>query len=95
MLLPAAMALLAVLPLPYGYYTMLRLVVTIASLTSAVWFYRRAGRSWLIVALVTVALLFNPIVPVFLDRGIWLVVDVVVAAFLTFVAIRAWRQPTE
>lgn len=80
-LVPAAMLLIALLPLPYGYYTLLRLVVTGWALF-LVWF-EYEGRSsvtpWA-VGFAVIAALFNPIVPVHLDRDTWRVIDVAIAA---------------
>ena len=76
----AVLLLLAILPLPYGYYTLLRLVVTVAAVRLA---YREYGRSAGVTAFVVVfagiALLFNPIVPVHLPKEWWQVLDTLVA----------------
>lgn len=82
-LVPAAMLVVAVFPLPYGYYTLLRLVVCVAA-SVLVWQELRArgGVSAWTVGLALVALLFNPIVPIYLDREAWLPIDLAAAAAL-------------
>ena len=84
-LVPAAMCVLALAPLPYGYYTLLRLVVCGTSGLIVYLRVRKNGRvdGWA-VAFGVVALLFNPLIPVFLNREIWMVIDLVVAG--TFAA---------
>ena len=79
--IPALLLVLALLPLPYGYYTFLRLVVTIAAAIAAFLVYQQASlnRSWAI-AFGIIAVLFNPIFPVYLDREVWAVIDLFAAA---------------
>lgn len=77
-LVPAALLLLALLSLPYGYYTFLRLVVCLSAGFIAYWTWSR-GVLWG-VAFVAFALLFNPLVPVYLDRETWTPIDVSAAA---------------
>lgn len=76
---------------PYAYYIALRWAVCSVAAFSAV---RAAGVgkpawAW---ALATVAIAFNPIMPVHLTREIWAYVDVGVAAVL-FVSILAIDRP--
>jgi hypothetical protein len=77
-LIPAAMLLLALLELPYGYYTMLRLVVC---LTAAIIAFQSWPKyqAWAI-AFGLVALLFNPLIIVALDRETWAPIDLAVVA---------------
>ena len=79
MLAPAVVAgvllLIAIAPLEYGYYTFLRIAVTV----TAVWVVVAAVRSrqdgW-VVAGAIVAILFNPVIPVWLTKGIWTPIDI-------------------
>jgi len=76
----AAVALIFALgDLPYGYYQFLRLLVSPAFLISAVVAFRCGLAPNGIVAIL-IGLLFNPIEPVHLPRGVWAFVDVMVAA---------------
>ncbi|MFC1523014.1 DUF6804 family protein [Elusimicrobiota bacterium] len=74
----SAMLFIALLPLPYGYYMLLRVVVCGTGIYGAVssWDMGRRGWSW---ALGIVAFVFNPLMPLHLGRGIWFIVDIVVA----------------
>jgi hypothetical protein len=78
-LVPAALLLLALLSFPYGYYTFLRLAVTLSAGLLAYWSWSRQQPLWAI-AFAAVALLFNPLFPVYLDRSTWGPIDVAVAA---------------
>lgn len=68
------MLVAAVAPLPYGYYTLLRIVVT-ATLAWGAFVAYSDGRLVLPWALGLGALLFNPFIPVHLDKEIWMVID--------------------
>jgi len=73
------MLLLAIPPMwPYGYYTLLRLVVTGAGIFAAFMAYGMGKNVWTYI-LGGIALLFNPLIPVHLDKETWGVIDLVVA----------------
>lgn len=81
-LAPAIALLIAILPLPYGYYTLLRVGVTAAATFLAWREYEGHGRRansyvWIFGA---VALLYNPILPVHLSKLIWIPLNLVTAA---------------
>jgi predicted membrane protein len=69
--------LLGVIPIwPYGFYTLLRLIV--CGSTGYVAYKEKRHR----VALIIIAILFNPIVPVYLIRAIWIPIDLCVGIYL-------------
>ena len=82
-LVPAALLFLALLPLPYGFYVLLRLVVCGAATFLTYHEFQTCGRvsSWAL-ALAAVALLFNPLVPLHLTREIWAPIDVLSGVLL-------------
>ncbi|MBB2905806.1 hypothetical protein FHR76_002188 [Rhizobium sp. RAS22] len=79
-LLPAAALLVALLPLPYGYYTLLRLVITAFAAFFAYVEYdkQKAFTGW-VFGFIGVALLFNPLIPVHLSRSSWFFLDLIAA----------------
>ena len=79
-LTPVALLILALLPLPYGFYNLLRLVVGVVSawLAYEQWKHDDAVSGW-VVALGTAALLYNPLLPIHLTREIWMVLNLVTA----------------
>jgi hypothetical protein len=84
LLIPAALLIIAILPLPYGYYTLLRLVVTIGASAVAWLDYQetKTAGPWVLVFGMT-ALLFNPLIPVYLSRNSWFFLDIAAAAIFT------------
>lgn len=78
---PAALLLLATARLPYGYYTFTRIVVCAAGALLAYtgWNEGRMQRAFAI-ALVLMAVLFNPLIPIHLGREVWLFLDLAAAA---------------
>lgn len=89
---PAAMALLALLDMPYGYYQLLRLVVAVASafIAAAAW---QRGSHVAVIAFGLLALIYNPVVPLHLKREIWEWVNIGTAAiFLGALAVFELRE---
>lgn len=69
---------------PYGYYTLLRLVVFVTSCLITIAAYKMQKNGWAI-GIGFIAILFNPFMLVHLDKAIWRVVDFIVAViFLNF-----------
>jgi len=68
----------------YGYYTLMKFVVTGVCVYYAYWLYEKlqATNFWFLF-LVATAILFNPIIPISLgDKNLWEVIDIVVIIFL-------------
>lgn len=76
------MMFIALLAMPYGYYQLLRLVTVVTAGWTAAYFWQN-GRQGIAVLAAVLALLFNPLIPVALDREVWSVINVVVAVALT------------
>jgi len=72
------MLFLAIAKLPYGYYTLLRWIVTINALFS-VWVAYNSEDTFWVFLMGGIAILFNPIIPVYLTKEIWVIIDVIVA----------------
>ena len=95
-LFPIVLLLLATERMPYGYYTLTRIVVCGFALFLAFvgWEDGVLRRVWSAI-LCGIALLFNPIIPIYLSRRIWYDFDVAVAmilaAHLAFVRLRWMR----
>lgn len=87
-----AFLLLAVLgSWPYGFYTILRLVVCGAAIYVAYAAARTNRAPWLWI-MVGVALLFNPLVPVSFERELWRVLDLIVAIVFVVLILRNLRS---
>jgi FtsH-binding integral membrane protein len=88
-----ALLLTAIAELPYGYYTFLRWVVCAISIYTAFLSYGLARKAWLVIFSL-VAVLFNPIVPIYLDKGTWIAIDILIAivTFVSLFAIKAKKK---
>lgn len=80
-LILAAMLLLCLAPMPYGYFMLVRFVMMAAFGFMAYRYFviKKSIAAWVFVLL---AVLFQPIYKIVLGRGIWNALDVVVATFL-------------
>ena len=72
---------LAVLELPYGYYTFLRWSVCIVMIISAINSFGN-DMSTLGIIFGIIGLLFNPLVPIHLSREVWFFIDIIIGVFL-------------
>ncbi|MFA7255471.1 MAG: DUF6804 family protein [Candidatus Omnitrophota bacterium] len=83
MLLVAALMLcVAVIPtLPYAYYILLRFIVCGAAVYAAFKLRNNSSLSGHFIPLLIMAILFNPLAPVYLTPLIWLVVDLAGAVY--------------
>ncbi|PJA02021.1 hypothetical protein COX73_02995 [bacterium (Candidatus Gribaldobacteria) CG_4_10_14_0_2_um_filter_36_18] len=63
---------------PYGYYVFLRWLVT-ASALFLIWVAYNLKKTFWLFLMGIVAILFNPIIPVHLDKETWVIIDFIVA----------------
>lgn len=83
--LASALLILAVFHLPYGYYTILRIIITIIAGVCAYEELERSNKTFF--ALFSgIAILFNPLIPVYLSKSIWIPIDLAVALFFVLSA---------
>ena len=75
------MLLVAIFPLPYNYYPVLRVVVTASALFAAFYFFDKDDIQSGVV-LVLIALLWNPILPIYLSKALWIPLDIVAAIYM-------------
>lgn len=93
-LVPVAGLLVALAPLPYGYYMLLRLVVCASAAYLAYSAWKSGSRSW-VWLLALLALLYNPVLRIHLTREIWQVINVLtIAAYLAHFWIGRRHKPT-
>lgn len=82
-LIVAGMLVLCLLPMPYGFYALVRLMAAAAFAWWA-YNYHKKEKVEMMVTFIALALLFQPFAKVALGREVWNLVDVVVAAFLAW-----------
>jgi hypothetical protein len=63
---------------PYGYYIFLRWAISLLSVFIAYQAYKLERNLWIYI-FAGMAILFNPIAPVYLDKSAWVLIDVVCA----------------
>ena len=87
----AAVLLLCLAPMPYGYYTLVRVIATVVFSIYAYKCYvaKKEGLTWVFV---TLALLFQPFAKIALGRVIWNVIDVIVAIGLIVLFFWDWKR---
>ena len=82
--------LFSFLHMPYGYYMMLRIVLTATSIYYVYYFYSFTVKKigfWFWTFLI-MAIVFNPIIPVYLySRSVWAVIDIITSLFLVTLCI--------
>lgn len=75
----AVLLLLALTDLPIGYFTFLRIVVTIGSVAVVVTEFEKGINFW-VIAFGLTGILFNPIFPIYLgDKSAWMPIDLIAA----------------
>ncbi len=87
----AAVLLLCLAPMPYGYFTLVRILSTVVF---GIYAYRcflakKEGLTWVFV---TLALLFQPFAKVGLGRTVWNIIDVIVAIGLIALFFWEWNK---
>ena len=75
--------LLALLPMPYGFYELLRFVAMVFFVYSAISCHRYKKENRML-TYIFLALLFQPFYKIALGRFIWNIVDVLVAIYLLY-----------
>ncbi len=73
----AILLFVAIVHLPIGFYTFLRIIVTGIAAYNAYEARNSESKLWLIF-FIAAAIVFNPVIPIYLgDKGMWLPVDLV------------------
>jgi len=68
---------------PYGYYVLLRWITCITSILVAFQAFEK-NIDWAKVVFIVIAILFNPLAPIYLSRSIWIPLDIVTAILFIF-----------
>ena len=68
---------IALLPITGGFYTLVRIAITIGAVIAAFQNSSNGINTWSIMFGI-VAILFNPVIPVYLhDKGAWMMIDII------------------
>lgn len=86
LLIAAVLLLVGCLNLPIGYYTFIRIVVCIIAILAIV-DNKDNGFGWRNIILALIAVLFNPIIPVYLHSKItWVIIDLLCAGWFVWMS---------
>ena len=82
----AALLLAGCFPFSIGYYTFLRIAVFVISIVGIALVYEKK-QFWQIAGLVILAILFNPVLPIYLhSKAAWIAIDAFSAIFVAILA---------
>jgi hypothetical protein len=73
------MLLLAILPMPYGYYILMRLLLFMVFFTMTLRAQRERNMRGIFWLMLILTILFNPLCIVALPRPVWIPIDIVLA----------------
>lgn len=76
----AALLLAALGDWAYGYYTFLRIAVCLTAVFGAVESISEDSKWWVVLS--GIAILFNPVIPIHLDKATWAPIDIISAGLL-------------
>lgn len=81
LLICAALLIIGMADLPIGYYTLLRIVVTIGAVAVVVTEFENGINFW-VITFGLIAILFNPLIPIYLnDKSAWMPIDIIGGIF--------------
>lgn len=89
----SAMLFVGAAPMPYGYYTLLRLIAC-GVFAYAAWVAYDQRNKLLPYAYAALALIFNPIIKIHLPKDIWILIDVGAGIFLLATAKFVTDEPS-
>jgi hypothetical protein len=79
LLICTGLLLLALVDLPIGYYTLLRIAVTIGAVAVVVAEFENGLNFW-VIAFGLIAIIFNPLIPIYFgDKSTWMPIDLITA----------------
>ncbi len=77
LLICAGLLFVGLIDLPIGYYTLLRIVVTIGSVAVVITEFENGLNIW-VITFGLIAILFNPLIPIYLnDKSTWMPIDII------------------
>lgn len=86
LIIPGVLLIIApIISFPYGFYTFLRLVVTIAAIIVVVSSLKnKGGVNNISIIFGLIAILYNPLIPIHLSREIWMPINFITSGIYFF-----------
>ena len=97
-LIIAAILFISIADLPYGFYSIMRIVVPLLSAIYLFLVYMIKDEfSLMLIPNILIVMLWNPIFPVYLDKESWVVIDAIAGIIQIIMAFYAYRleKPVE
>lgn len=85
-LIPSIILIIApIISFPYGFYTLLRLIVCITASLIIFYNYKGAGGiNKISIIFSFILILYNPIIPIYLSREVWMPINFIIAAIYLY-----------
>lgn len=91
-LIIAGILFISIAELPYGFYTFMRIAVPILSIIYLFFAYAVEEKfNLMLIPNIIIAVLWNPILPVYMDKESWVMIDAIAGICETVVAFNAYR----
>jgi hypothetical protein len=91
-LIISAILFVSIADLPYGFYTVMRIVVPfLSALYSILTYMLKDEFSFMLIPNILIVILWNPILPVYLDKETWVIIDVIAGISQIIMAFYAYR----
>lgn len=91
-LIVAAILFVSIAELPYGFYQVMRMVVPLLSGIYLIYAFIFAdGFSLMHIPNILIVIMWNPILPVYLDKDTWVVIDAIAGISQIIIAFYAYR----
>lgn len=74
----------AIAELPYGYYILLKWITCITSILVVFQAFEK-NIDWAKIVFIVIAIIFNPLAPIYLSRSIWIPLDIITAIIFIYV----------
>ena len=87
----AALLLLCLFHMPYGFYTLVRFIAMVAFAYLAYLEFNSKSIDRMVV-FIALAVLFQPFVKIALGRAVWNIVDVAVACYLLYLSFKTYKK---
>ena len=95
LLIISVLLFLAIIDLPIGYYTFLRILVTIGAVGIIISEIENGATFW-VITFGVITILFNPVIPIYLnDKSAWIPIDIITAVLFLIKSFTLNNQKNE
>lgn len=95
-LIISAILFISIAELPYGFYTFMRIVVPLLSVIYLFFTYMEKEEfSFILIPNIIIAIMWNPIFPIYLDKETWVAIDTIAGIseiIVAYFSYRSWKS---